>query len=266
MLLAEAKKVMEEAGIKVQTVDALKGSCKVQGLSIGDGRIRPTLYASSIETMDEAELIEFARRSMEHVPQVDLAITKDREYILANCVSCIRHQTDDERSVKWSAYGDLEEYVRLNLGSDGDAAMTTVITREFLESAGISEEELHIHARKNLKDTVRIQSMSEVLSGLMGMEEVVPEPCDSDLQMWVASNTSRVNGAAVMLLRGVLRDFCADHGLDSVYIIPSSLHEVILTSAKIPMVEINSMIEDVNETQVNEWERLSDHVYTFFAA
>ena len=266
MLLAEAKKVMEEAGIKVQKVEALKGSCKVQGLSIGDGRIRPTLYASSIEAMDEAELVEFARRSIEHVPQVDLAITKDREYILANCVSCIRHQTDDNRAVKWSAYGDLEEYVRLNLGSDGDADMTTVITKEFLELAGLSEEELHIYARKNLKDTVTIQSMSEVLSGLMGMDEVVPEPSDADLQMWVASNISRVNGAAVMLLEGVLQDFCTEHGLDSVYIIPSSLHEVILISEKISMVDINSMIEDVNKTQVKEWERLSDHVYTFVAA
>ena len=264
MNITEAKRVIGESGFKVQEVEALKGSCMVQGLSIGEGSVRPTVYESGIKDMDEHELIAFVTHAMDKAPQVNLTFTKDKDYILDHCVSCIRHRTDDEKAVKWDVYGDLEEYIRIDLGSDdNNNNMSTVVTNELLESSGVSREELRAYARKNLKKTVRIQSMTEVLSGLMGdMALGVPEP---DVMMYVAKNESRINGAAVMLLENVLKDFCNQHNLDSIYIIPSSLHEVILTSSKMPLCEIDSMIREVNETQVDPWEQLSDHVYTFVA-
>ena len=265
MMLNEAKRTLENAGIKVQEVDTLKGSCKVAGLSLGEGPVRPTLYGQTVEEMTEEELVQFALRVMEQIPEVDISFAKDKDFILDHCVSCIRHRTDDEKAVKWEVYGDLEEYVRIDLGTDAvNRNMSTIVTPELLDTAGISPDELRIYARRNLKNTVTIQSMTEVLMGLMGDTGMdIPEP---DGVMYVASNESRVNGAAVMLLEGVLREFCKEHGMDSCYIIPSSLHEVILISPSMPMTEINAMIQDVNETQVNEWERLSDHVYTFVAA
>lgn len=265
MILKEAKRTLENAGIRVQEVDTLKGSVKVAGLSLGDGPVRPTLYGQTVEEMTEEELVQFAIRAMEQIPEVDISFAKDKDFILNHCVSCIRHRTDDEKAVKWEVYGDLEEYVRIDLGTDAiNRNMSTIVTPELLDTAGISPEELRIYARRNLKKTVTIQSMTEVLMGLMGDTGMdIPEPDDI---MYVASNESRVNGAAVMLLEGVLKDFCKEHGMDSCYIIPSSLSEVILTSTNIPITEINSMIQDVNESQVNEWERLSDHVYTFVAA
>ena len=262
MTLEEAKRTLENAGIKVQEVDTLKGSCKVAGLSLGEGPVRPTLYDQTVEEMTEEELVQFALRAMEQIPEVDISFARDKDFILNHCVSCIRHRTDDERAVKWEVYGDLEEYVRINLGNDdNNNNVSTVVTNELLESAGVSKEELRIFARKNLKATVRIQSMSEVLRGFM--TEDIPETEDI---MYVASNESRVNGAAVMLLESVLKDFCIQHGLESIYIIPSSLHEVILTSAKMPLCEVDSMIRDVNSSQVDPWDQLSDHVYTFVAA
>lgn len=265
MKLEEAKRVIEESGYKVQEVEALKGSCMVQGLSIGEGTVRPTVYASVIKDMDEQELLSFVAHSVDQAPQIDLSFTKDKDYILDHCVSCIRHRTDDERAVKWEVYGDLEEYVRINLGTDANNNnMSTVVTNELLESAGVSREELRVYARKNLKDTVRIQSMTEVLRGLMGNTGMdIPEPEDI---LYVASNESGVNGAAVMLLENVLKEFCKQHGLESIYIIPSSLHEVILASAKMPLCDVDSMIRDVNSSQVDPWDQLSDHVYTFVAA
>lgn len=266
MTLEKSKEVLENAGFRVDEVEALKGSCKVKGLSIGEGKIRPTLYWDNVKELDEEELISLARRSMEMKPDLDISMVKDRDYILENCVSCIRHKTDDENAVKWEAYGDLEEYVRLNMGETHGNNMSTIISKDLLKSVGISTEELHAHARKNLKETVRIQSMAEVLCGLMNTSEDNLDIPEMDNLLYVASNETRVYGASVMLLESVLQDFCATHGMDSCYIIPSSLHEVILTSTKMPIAEVNAMIQDVNETQVSEWERLSDHVYTFVAA
>lgn len=267
MLLNEAKKVLENAGITVQETEVLKGSVRMEGLTLGEGPIRPTIYEPSISNMDEKELIRFANNSDIQAPDINIALLKDREYILKHCISCIRHETDDNTAVKWPAFGDLEEYIRLDLGQNNDAySMSCVISHDFLQAAGITPEELRIHARKSLKKTATIRSMTEVLQDLMGAQcEDMPMPEQEEL-MYVATNDTKSHGAAVMLLQDFLNDFCHQHGLDSIYIIPSSLHEVIITSTKIPLQQINDMIQEVNETQVNAWEQLSSHVYTFVAA
>ena len=69
-----------------------------------------------------------------------------------------------------------------------------------------------------------------------------------------------------MLLGDVLTEFCKDHGLDSICIIPSSKHEILLVKGAMDRVEIDAMIREVNETQVAEQDRLSDHGYWFTAA
>lgn len=50
---------------------------------------------------------------------------------------------------------------------------------------------------------------------------------DDICPMYVATNSKKLNGACVMLYDGLLRDFARKVGR-SFYIIPSSIHEVIL--------------------------------------
>lgn len=264
MNLTEAKEVLEKNGMEVKLVDAMKGSCIVQGLSIGDGMIKPTLYEPGIADMTEEELIAFVRKTMEQVPEIDLLKIHDKEFVLSHSISCIRHQTDDKNAIKWPVYGDLEEYVRLNLGQDDqEHNMSCVVSHDLIRDTGISAEELRHYARNNLKAVARIESMAQVLHGLIESETEIPE---TDEIMYVATTESKLYGASVMLLESLLQDFCVEHGLDSIYLIPSSQHEVIITAAKMPMLGINSMIDEVNSTQVDAWDQLSNHVYTFVAA
>lgn len=267
MKLREAKRIIEGAGIMVRDVETMKGSCRVPGISIGDGQICPTLYGQTIEDMDESELLEFATYAMNKIPELDLAVLKDRDYILEHSVSCIRHETEDKNAVKWQVYGDLEEYIRLYLGHDEDGNVESVIISDkLIDYAGITRDELRVHARRNLRENVQIQDMRDVLIQLMDLPGEALGSYGTEDMLYVASNKDRLNGASVMLLEDVLQEFCIKHGFESIYIIPSSLHEVLLVSTDMPIMEINKMITEVNETQVTEWERLSDHVYTFVAA
>lgn len=265
MLLTEAKAVIENAGFVVNEVETLKGSCIIPGLSIGEGSVKPTIYGRTVADMDEKELLRFIHNAMDQLPEFDPSKMFTKEYILDHCISCVRHQTDDEKAVKWSVYGDLEEYVRVDLGhNDSGSAMSVVVTESLLESTGIKPEELREYARKNLKGCVVIKSMGDVLSSLMGMpaDPFIPA---SDNLMYVATTTAMLHGASVMLLDDVLTEFCFLHHLKSVYIIPSSLHEVLLIPADQDMDIINNMIQEVNLSEVDETDRLSDHVYLFTA-
>lgn len=82
--------------------------------------------------------------------------------------------------------------------------------------------------------------------------------------MYVLTNLFKINGAACMLYKEPLKLFSARVGKD-LYIIPSSIHEVIILPAdnNICKNELNAMVQQVNKEEVAESDILSDHVYMY---
>ena len=82
--------------------------------------------------------------------------------------------------------------------------------------------------------------------------------------MYMLTNASRVRGAACILYDGLLKRLAGQMGAD-LYIIPSSIHEVLLVPARngIEKEDIDRMIQEVNNTVLEPEEFLSDHAYYF---
>lgn len=79
-------------------------------------------------------------------------------------------------------------------------------------------------------------------------------PLDPE-DMYVLTNKSKNRGAAVILYEGVLSDVADRMCVDVLYIIPSSIHEVILLSGlkcseERVCTELEEMIRSINETEV----------------
>lgn len=118
-----------------------------------------------------------------------------------------------------------------------------------------------------------LKTMSEVLKDIMSQETNIPDdfefedllPCSSDSMMYVLTNTKGINGAAALLYPDILNDFSKIHG--SFFILPSSLHEVLLVYGKHGATKENliEMVKDVNHTNVAAEDFLSDNVYYFDA-
>lgn len=91
----------------------------------------------------------------------------------------------------------------------------------------------------------------------------IAEFADS-VPMYVLSNKSRVEGAACMIYPDLIKDFAEALG-SSLYIIPSSIHELLLlpvTNAN-ESQDIKNMIREINDTQVKMEEILSYSLYLF---
>lgn len=126
-------------------------------------------------------------------------------------------------------------------------------------------------AQKNTRRmfAMDLQPMEKLLERLMKevhhkdskeWEPVFTEP----LPMKVLSNKKRQFGAAVMIYPGVLKKI-AEELEQSFYILPSSIHEVIImgdTGEKDPRF-LKEMVREVNDTQVLPEEILSEHVYYY---
>ena len=100
------------------------------------------------------------------------------------------------------------------------------------------------------------------------IDELMGNPCNNLIQsddiMFVLTNSLRSFGAICILYEDVL--FHIGNLLrENYYILPSSIHEVIIIpESQAPCKEtLNEMITEINETQVEIEDVLSDHVYYY---
>ncbi|OUQ27276.1 hypothetical protein B5E77_06905 [Lachnoclostridium sp. An131] len=107
----------------------------------------------------------------------------------------------------------------------------------------------------------RLSSMADVIRELSGGLE---EPEEVGVPMYVLTNSQKSLGAACILYEGVLES-CADRIGGEFYMLPSSIHEVIMVpaSAVSDEQELTAMVRDINRTQVRDTEILSDNIYLY---
>lgn len=92
----------------------------------------------------------------------------------------------------------------------------------------------------------------------MMIAEIPPEQT-----MWVISNEKGINGAASMLYENELHELAESLESD-LYILPSSVHEVIAVSSGMGSPEmLAKMVVEVNMQEVSLDERLSNQVYHY---
>ncbi len=162
-------------------------------------------------------------------------------------------------------------YVLLHSDEKGNACI--MVRNEHMDIWNISLNILHKHAVKNTPVLLpaKLQSMEELMQSFLcpSAEAVctLSETYEDGYQpvpMYVLSNHSHLNGAAVILYENVLKNF-ANSLQENLYILPSSIHEVILVPASgCPSKEsLELMVNEVNQKEVSPIERLSNHVYFY---
>ena len=155
-----------------------------------------------------------------------------------------------------------------------DTGIATILVHNVHQKLwGVSIEELYEAAQVNTQLHLghEIKTMPEVLCEIMKAENTEDsdhseymEEFFEDVQMYVLSNKNRVEGAACMLYPGLIQEF-ADKTGSSLYIIPSSIHELLLvpTDNDNNYAEIKGMIKEINDTQVSTQEILSYSLYFY---
>lgn len=157
-------------------------------------------------------------------------------------------------------------YYLLESGSSGTA--TILIRNQHLSYWNISADELYPLALANTPKLLscELRSMADILTELFPQEAsaMLKEAAGSGWTMYVLTNQHRLNGAIGILYPHLLKDFANRIGSD-LYILPSSIHEVLLipASGSISGSELSAMVQEVNDSHLSPEEVLSDHVYFF---
>ena len=108
-----------------------------------------------------------------------------------------------------------------------------------------------------------IKSMNEVLSGMFGFEEeLIPEDVPA---LYVLTDENKTFGASQLFLKDKIREFAKQQDCD-VYILPSSVHELLLLRADFPNVEpeyLKEIVCEVNATEVSNEDFLCDGAFKY---
>ncbi len=180
---------------------------------------------------------------------------------------------------------DLSMVVYADMENDGCSASMQIHNR-LLDAWGITKEELFRQAIKNTRayKPYKLREISQVMMSMLeqriaecGYEEGEDAELDALIeatrriiigekhgQMYVLSNKETHFGAVYMFFDDYMREI-VDRINDDVFIIPCSVHEVILVPKSVcpDEEELKSMVRSVNENQLDPREVLSDRIYLY---
>ena len=219
--------------------------------------------------MDEVvnHTADSVEKAFREAPQIDITAITDYEQMkskLSMEVVSADRNADLLQNVPHEKMEDMAVVYRLMLGQMDEGSGTVLVTDQLMERFGITHEQLRQDALENAPEIrpSEIRGMSEVMNELApGM---APEIAPEDEQMFVASVPDKIRGAGVIAYPNFMEDAAEKMGGDF-FVIPSSIHEVLLVrdNGEMTSKDLENMVKEVNATQVEPEDQLTDHVYHY---
>lgn len=244
--------------------------------------IAPTIYLDSYfksyqngtMNLDDA-MNAIVKTYIEYLPMDNFDISKlmDFENVKDNIVAKVVGKENNENLLAGKPYrtmADMAVTYHVMLSKNIDSTATVPITDSLMDRWGVTEDVLYTASKNGMASLspAVIKSMTETMVEMIGKEraELMGIPIDmdpSEEMMYMLSNTSKVNGAAAIIDPNNM-DMVKNYIQSDFYILPSSIHEVIILKAgQMSIEELEEMVQEVNATQVAPQDRLSNHVYKY---
>ena len=276
----------QDAQVEIRPVDKVNRT--LDGLSIRGSEpgmnISPTIYVNHM--YEDYVTTENLNATLERAAEGFIKAMEQKESINVNELTnaeCAKDKIvfqliNTEQNKEMLAnmphreFKDLSVIYRMVVKIDGEGIASTPVHNGLAETLGFTEEQMFKLAAENTKRLLPpvIKSMNDVMRDIFMKDGMPPEIADMMLgemppeqQMYVISNNKGINGAVSMLYEDGLHDLAEKLGSD-LYIMPSSIHEVIAVSTDLGNPnELAAMVAEINMDQVALDERLSNQVYHY---
>lgn len=262
----ERERIIEElakAGYEAQAIDPVKNDVKKAGISVVTGiagiNLSPIFYMDYLEENypSEEEAAGFITRYIvSHKEEMEkeaenVKRLSDPGYILDNIYIGMQRASSQEGIIKRpSEFEGIEEYLYVRIQAPGRSEYGDVkIPEDMLTKAGISAAAAWEKALANVTAEAGIAPMPGPYGGTV---------------FYILTNRQRNRGASSILAKEKIIDFAREHGYKMLYILPSSVDEVLLVPDEGGFQDIeilSKMVKEVNETELLPEERLADRAY-----
>lgn len=274
---AVSEYMADQAEVKIQRVCKNNGVYKV-GISVlrKNLNISPTIYLENFyeEYQNGTQFGLLVGKLVKMVeececPQnLDISFFTDYEKV-RNKLMCkvINHSKNEEllREVPYVRFLNLSVVFYCEVEHFGVSNAGILIRKEHQERWGVTVETLYKDALTHMKEDYppQISPIMDLLKECCPDEENLWER-EKDIPMHVVTNQKRFYGASSMLYPNVWKDLAGE--LESnLAVLPSSVHELIVVpvSTSEEALKMEAMVREINHTQIDEQEFLSDQVYYY---
>lgn len=272
------KRVPENYLVQVQNI-CKNNDLKLTGLTIGDQNLNiyPTIYLEEFyKKYEEGVSFEIITDIIwntycQNAPKGNWDTSRFIEWRNVKDIICpkiINYGANREllNSVPYRKVCDLAVvyYAVVDICENGVASI--LLRNEHLKLWGKTEADLYELALENYRRIFSITSrnLDDIILELMNCKEDISFDENTIVPMIVVTNNKKLNGAAAILFPDELQKIADKMGAD-LYILPSSVHEIILLSTDNTMTvdELKETVCFVNSNELRQEEVLSDNVYLF---
>lgn len=266
--------------------------CKNNGISLygiviryGNEQCSPNIYMEGYLQKYQTEQVSLGeiageilskREKLEHEklePVSDLRWDNIKDKVFCRLVN---REMNAERlvNIPHMQYLDLVVTCRLLHYNDNVGIASSEISYNELDVIGVTEEELFEQATQNTERLfpAEFKPLVSVMEKMMRekdvSDELIKEVLDFEdlgdkINMYILSNKMGINGAATMLYTDMLKNIATQLKTESLYLLPSSVHEWMILPEWDDVGYLKEMVADANRTAVAEIDLLSYHVYRY---
>lgn len=261
--------------VKVKDVEKANGM-SYRGIEVSDQQVgmgvtinmdkHYKMYLGGKSVDEIADLVQQqATDAFEKRPDVDMSRLKDYESLCSNVMmEAVSREKNAEyiQNIPHFDMADLSIIYRLNVGRDRNHDIGVVtVDNQLLSSMGVSQNQFQkdVFEQALTGEPPILKSLAEVMDMSFMGDDSEPEG-----GLFLATNREALYGASVIAIPGFL-DQAAEKLGGSFYILPSSVHEVLLlrNDEAVDVQELESMVQEINAAIVSPEEQLSDRVYHY---
>ena len=279
---AAKAEIEKRYGVSVELSECKKNNrATMLALAIaeGDENIRPSIYMESYFEMYKKQGFEAvidaiwevyeSNRIREHL---DMSVVTDygrAKHLLRAWIINYGMNKDALRAIPHRRYMDLAIVAYLDIQNIGlgETGGTIWVNDEIKRMWGVTDDEIIDRALCTVRRDVVIMNMKDCLTQSGVDIDAETRGCDKGDRMFVLTNKKQFRGAIGMTDMATLRIVAKTVNRAKIYILPSSIHEVILyfTEDESDIAELYNLVGQVNRDVVEPGFILSNNVYVYDA-
>lgn len=196
--------------------------------------------------------------------EVKMNCVTENESSLVSLVVLPKSKVPDIEEIVHDELEDLAViYCFMRTETEGQKHHIIMIPNDTLDAIGYTEDQIKKQAVTNAinKQPMQVSSIGSFVSRVYKLD---PQGLLEPIPMYVATVSDYQFGAKVLAYPGFFEYAAAIVG-GSYYILPSSIHELILLAddGTLTVEELQNTVREINETEVSESDFLSNEVYHY---
>lgn len=248
-------------GYNAEAYTSIKNGIEFNGIRfMNDNGICPVIYTDEI-IADSESLYKAVKKVLDtynnaNIMDFDKEKFFDADFIMQNSYIGLQKTGTEDIVKSETDFEGIEKYLYIRMNENASFKLTYGL----LETLKIGDIDMWKAAENNTFSKTVIVSMAEKLSELTGQEI---ENTEGISTQYIVTNVMNFRGASAILDVTALKELAQKLNVHKFIVLPSSIHEMIVIpdNENSNIDEFNMMVQDVNETQVEPEERLTDRAY-----